>query len=284
MAAVRKDQRKLTTGERSGFIAAVLALKKQGLYDPFVQTHADAHKRMVPHGGPAFLPWHRQFVLVFEQALQRIDPSVTVPYWDWSVDQSPNAAPWTADFMGGSGGPKKVVLDGPFAFANGWQLNVIDPNVGQRELTRRLGCENELPTADDMRAVLDEVPYYVKPWQAFDPSPPGLATQPSFCNRLEGNYGSGYIHGFVHNWVGGEMMRLLTSPNDPIFWLVHSNIDRVWVQWQQMHRAEQYHPTGVGGENSPMNQNLNDPLWPWTVTPADLWSHDALGYRYDSES
>lgn len=278
----RKDQRMLTPEERSRFVGAVLALKKQGLYDPFVKTHMDAHDRMVPHGGPAFLPWHRQFVLLFEQALQRVDSSVTVPYWDWSVDGSTSAAPWTDDFMGGNGGPAEVVTTGPFAFVNGWRLNVLSPTKPRQELTRNLGNETQLPTADDMRTVLDEVPYYVKPWQAFAKMMPNTppATQPSFCNLLEGNYGPGRIHNRVHNWVGGEMMRLATSPNDPIFWLLHSNIDRVWVQWQQKHQTEQYHPTGVGGENSPMNQNLRDPLWPWTVTPADVWSHNALGYEY----
>lgn len=36
------------------------------------------------HGWEMFLTWHRMFLYSFEQALQDIDPDVTLPYWDWT--------------------------------------------------------------------------------------------------------------------------------------------------------------------------------------------------------
>ncbi|MCB9234953.1 MAG: tyrosinase family protein [Bacteroidia bacterium] len=36
------------------------------------------------HGWEQFLTWHRMFLYSFEQALQDIDPDVTLPYWDWT--------------------------------------------------------------------------------------------------------------------------------------------------------------------------------------------------------
>lgn len=38
-------------------------------------------------------------------------------------------------------------------------------------------------------------------------------------------------HGAVHNWVGGDMARFSTAAKDPIFWLHHSNLDRLWDVW-----------------------------------------------------
>jgi tyrosinase len=41
------------------------------------------------------------------------------------------------------------------------------------------------------------------------------------------------IHNGVHDWVGGTMGLLETAAADPIFWMHHANIDRIWWQWQQ---------------------------------------------------
>src|SRR5262249_21453997 len=41
------------------------------------------------------------------------------------------------------------------------------------------------------------------------------------------------FHNTVHMWVGGTMQDPMVSPKDPIFWLHHANIDRIWAQWQQ---------------------------------------------------
>lgn len=32
----------------------------------------------------------------------------------------------------------------------------------------------------------------------------------------------------------GDMSKADTAPNDPIFWLHHSNIDRIWCEWQEL--------------------------------------------------
>ena len=69
-------------------------------------------------------------------------------------------------------------------------------------------------------------------------------TLASLRNRLEGWFGPGSIHNRVHRWVGGSMQPA-SSPNDPVFWLHHCNVDRLWAQWQREHPAEQYHPQGT---------------------------------------
>ena len=47
------------------------------------------------HFCPAFLPWHREFLRQFELDLQSVNPRVTIPYWDFTVDNSPKSSLWS---------------------------------------------------------------------------------------------------------------------------------------------------------------------------------------------
>ena len=57
----------------------------------------------------------------------------------------------------------------------------------------------------------------------------------SFRNILEGWKGlsnwephDAYLHNNIHVWVRGSMKRG-ESPRDPVFFLNHSNVDRIWA-------------------------------------------------------
>ena len=70
------------------------------------------------------------------------------------------------------------------------------------------------------------------------------------------------------------------SPNDPVFWLLHANIDRLWSQWEARH-GDAYLPRS----GAPQGHNLNDLLNPFArlgrpVRPADLLDSTALGVFY----
>lgn len=293
---LRKNQAALTVGERTAYVNAVLALKNSvpsqmglaGRYDDYVQMHMDSMMANPgwAHGRPAFLPWHREFLRRFELDLQAVDPTVTLPYWDWTVDQAANGPttdiPWTSEFMGGDGDPAQdsQVTDGPFAFAAGqWTLNVVmapDPNYLQRSLGDPNGPSGgTLPTPANVQGALTVVPYDQASW---DRRP-----QPSFRNRLEGWYGAGSIHNRVHLWVGGTMTGMC-SPNDPIFFLHHANVDRLWAQWQRSHADLTYAPPDASTA-SLAGQRLDDPMQPFGegFTPSALLDHLALGYQYDDE-
>lgn len=47
---------------------------------------ARIHANQCQHGWEEFLTWHRVYLYLFEKQLQDIDPTVTLPYWDWSAD------------------------------------------------------------------------------------------------------------------------------------------------------------------------------------------------------
>ncbi len=285
--AVRKNQAKLTPAEKAAFVAAVKKLKSDnpgGLstYDAFVRQHLNAFLmgEIDPaHNGPAFGPWHREYLRRFELALQRAanDPNLGLPYWDWTVDNTPNASLWRDDFMGGNGvGADQRVISGPFAFSTGqWPLVVRDPGVREDFLQRSFGGMGRLPTRADVDAARRVTPYDSAPWNF------GSNGAWSFRWVLEVR-----VHNIGHMWVGGSMMAM-ASPNDPVFWLHHCNIDRLWADWQDDHRTEPYlPPSGTPGVVA--GHGLDDPMPPWTSepgppTPRSVLEHRALGYVYDTD-
>ncbi|WP_442858219.1 tyrosinase family protein [Arthrobacter sp. SLBN-100] len=98
------------------------------------------------------------------------------------------------------------------------------------------------------------------------------------------------LHNRVHVWVGGNML-LMTSPDDPVFFLHHCFIDKVWADWQEIQKinnpdaAPHYAPLrdGPTGHNAdddirpvptPSGRSWTSPRWttPTNSRPAaDLW-------------
>jgi hypothetical protein len=89
----RKDQAKLSETERGRFLCALYTLINNGTYGQLVAIHAQTHYQ---HGTQRFLPWHRVYLLIFEQALQSIHPDVTIPYWDWTQASEQSIPGWLA--------------------------------------------------------------------------------------------------------------------------------------------------------------------------------------------
>ena len=280
---MRQNQSTLYDEKKLQFVNAVRTLKANGTYDRYVKMHWD--NVYAGHRGPAFLPWHREFLRRFERDLQNAaqDPLLGLPYWDWSVDSSKTSPIWLSGFMGGNGQTSDgQVVNGPFAYKTGqWTLNVRTPEEPTNYLRRQFGSDPDarsLPTPDDVVGALRATPYDVSPWDARSGS--------GFRNRLEGFIpGPGpQMHNRVHVWVGGSMMPM-TSPNDPVFWLHHCFIDKLWADWQVAHPDDaSYLPTSGAAPG----HNLNDPMPPWnqagdTVRPANVLDHRKLGYRYDAE-
>ncbi|MEQ1636566.1 MAG: tyrosinase family protein [Methylococcales bacterium] len=255
---IRKNQSTLTADEKSRFINAVLQLKTNGVYDRYVRQHRDLFNAGIHHSA-LFLPWHREFLRRLELDLQAVDPLVTLPYWDWTVDRTVTASLWGNDFMGGNGVPAgDAVQTGAFAFSNGrWPLTVRDNPAGRVELTRAIGSGETLPNTNAVQRVFTRTPFS------------------AFTADLEN-----LIHNIVHVWIGGSA-GTRSSPNDPAFFLLHCNVDRLWAIWQRLHPAE----SPFQGD---AQFNINTPMPPWEnelppPTPAQVLNHFALGYLYDTD-
>lgn len=313
---LRKNQASLSAAERQAFVNAILKLKHEvpsqmGLtnrYDDYVQVHMNSMMASPgwAHQLPAVWPWHRELLRHFELDLQQIDPTVTIPYWDWTVDQNPAAptSPFRADFLGGDGNPAQdtKVTTGPFAEAGGqWHLNVITgdpapvapgdpPRDNTTYLRREFGVNvGTLPSATQVNVAMNKTVYDAAPWNTTSAN--------GFRNFIEGWHATGGTpadqppqnHNRVHVWVGGNMLPM-TSPNDPVFWLHHCNLDRLWAIWMTQHpMAAPYLP--ISG--APAGHNLNDNMifssmgpapWADTSSPTSVVDHHALGYWYDTDA
>lgn len=63
------------------------------------------------------------------------------------------------------------------------------------------------------------------------------------------------IHGGGHYTIGGDPGRdLFTSPGDPVFYLHHGMIDRVWWIWQTLDVQKRTGAEGISGTGTFMNQ------------------------------
>lgn len=223
----RRDQASLNATQQERYVCAFSTIAANGTLGQFVKIHGETHYQ---HGTQRFLPWHRVFLLLLEQALQSIHPDVTIPYWDWTQSSEQTFPAWLA------GVTPTVVMPPPLAN--------ITPN-------RSPG-----PTSD-LASITSSVPSIM-----------GDSDFASFTSQLEG------VHGAVHVWVGGTMSWIPTAPSDPIFWMHHANIDRLWAKWQASHAGLNPNlPGPPGTATSPV-------MDPWSYTEPDTRSISAMGYEY----
>lgn len=284
----RRNQRNLTSAQRTQFVQAVLELKRLGRYDHYVSVHmkyfaTDGESGLrLAHMAPTFFPWHRQFLLSFERDLQMIDPDVSVPYWDWTRDRSASSALWDPDFMGGNGRASDgQVMTGPFAHGYGdWPIAY--GVTKETYLTRNMGRPDRpiaLPTAAELDRALAQRVYDAAPWNS------GRATK-GFRNTMEGWTISpemgGHLHNRVHQWVGGHMIGG-ASPNDPVFWLHHAFVDLVWARWQRRHPHSPYLPARPLRPGDPQHGrvlSVDEPMPPFGVKPSEVLDHRPF-YAYE---
>jgi tyrosinase len=308
---IRKNVNALTPEERKALIKSIKMLKAKR-YNWYPIIHARTMQKPIntpkddrnaAHMGPIFLPWHRKFLCEFEKDIQielqkqegNTVRNLGLPYWDWTEGSSI----WHEDFMGGDGDEEDgIVRTGPFRYnpPNGWTCISInehgeimldeDGNPQYFPLIRRLGQfpNAKLPTSNEIEEAIKVVPYDCTNWDKHSDS------SQSFRNKLEGwseDPSKSFLHNVVHRWIGGDMLSM-TSPNDPIFFFNHSNVDRIWAKWQFNHPDQTYPPQGtikdVKTGHLLDGYNLKDQLYPWEdgTTIESVLDIRNLGYQYDT--
>ncbi|KAJ8079235.1 hypothetical protein PM082_021735 [Marasmius tenuissimus] len=255
--AERHEWRTLNDTQKLAYIDAVKclqslpptgAVKKEARtrFDDFAASHIALADEI--HAVGQFLPWHRLFVRLYEKALQdECGYRGTNPYWNWTADISEGMESFVSspvfDPTYGFGGNGEDIpgYQGPFGnFSNypGWSV----------ETTTGGGCIKDGPFAsfnlslgpgpitNDNRCITRSFSSAFFDKMSND-AVTNATSQPTFelfRIELEGwpVTQTAKPHDSVHFAVGGDMADVYSAPGDPIFFLHHANVDRIWWEWQ----------------------------------------------------
>lgn len=202
----RKEIRSLLPDELLALRSAMLKYQDTSGSGGYVEL-AGYHwipKRFCQHGYPLFLPWHRIYLSTYEKALQAIDSTVSLPYWNWtSPDSLQHGIPaaFTDDtFTDTDGRVKRNPLkSGPIN--DGTRLTVRFPSP--------------LYTLAQASQSVD-IAQRAQDFQSYN-----ILIQPPHIN----------IHSYIGG-IGGDMSTFDLAAFDPLFWSHHAMIDFLWAKWQ----------------------------------------------------
>ncbi|KAH7304025.1 hypothetical protein B0I35DRAFT_363867 [Stachybotrys elegans] len=276
---VRKEWRELTDGEKAEYIRAAVCLR--GLpsekyaeieavttrMDELVWTHSTLQPQI--HFVANFLPWHRWYLQLHEDLLRtECGFKGTQPYWDWSIDADAQNMPNSPIFdpvtgFGGDGkltgstvpGFGRCVVDGPFANTNltiamGWpDMNVRGNRLHcfTREFNSAEGSdENGVTIIGDMQvtAYNSRVMNTIYGFDNFE----------GMVMMLEG-----LPHAQIHSVIFGDMGPS-TSPNEPLFFLHHANVDRAWAKWQGRNATRLSDYSGFNDAAETVSASIDDEM------------------------
>ncbi|KAK0755793.1 hypothetical protein N5P37_011667 [Trichoderma harzianum] len=285
----RREWRSLSKDDKSAYLAAVKCLiaspsvtRSNGdLYNDFPFVHFQHAKNI--HYTPLFLPYHRYFLHSFETKLKSVcGYNGSLTYWDWSLDwESLGTSPvFSKEYgFGGNGNPRVYspstesycLTEGPFA-------NLQLANHSSDEHTLDMHCLSRdffgnnltgILSGDGLQPAIIENILHQSDYQ-------------TFRNALE--HGP---HKEIPNGIGGDFITF-AAPSDPLWYLHHSQLDRLWWLWQRADptvRLWDYGGHSTKGQET-LKASIKDiisisPLAP-DVRVSDVMSteSDVLCYRY----
>jgi hypothetical protein len=181
-----------------------------------------------------FLPWHRAYLGVFEAVVRQVlfrdgvadADTFALPYWDWLT---PGQTALPPELLRGSD-PELAPLF--------HEARRADANDGASIID---ATEAAAPLAE---VGFDTVGVIIRFSGMLDRSP----------------------HGTVHSTIGGDMGAVPTAARDPVFWLHHCAIDRMWDLWL----------AAGGGRRNP-----DDPAWLDRAFTFAVPGPGGLPLRYD---
>ena len=260
---------------------AVKAMKKLKSTDPLSWTF-QANMHGVPqdrgdhaawkwcqHGNWWFLPWHRGYLYFFELIVRKMseDDQFRLPYWAWEQ-------------------PGQNVL--PMPFRNPGTNRDSNPLHDESRSSANSGKPIQPGGRNSSGS------FYLD-WMAakrktkFTHSEAALSygglkqprtVLPAKPNGSEHGGMESNAHDLIHVAVNGRMGDPATAAQDPIFWLHHANVDRLWNRWLD-----------VRGHDLPSDKDWYDQEFPFyneqgkreVMDVATIIRLCGLHYRYDDD-
>jgi tyrosinase len=299
MIRVRRNANELSDQARKDFLFALAKLNGiqvdadptpgpgLGIYvTDFVAMHVEGAIGS-EHGDSHFLPWHRLYLLDLERQLQAVKPTVTLPYWRFD-----KAAPhlFTEDFMGAMDQiPRDSRLPGgaidsgaatpPARFAldnhlSRWQIGDVQGIPRAARFDPQKDAANGLilvqpSTGRVIDFLLVDEDATLKLGGGVPPENPAAAKLGSSAPpasgfaRMEGS-----PHGAAHMSFNGRLNNVPIAPEDPLFFLLHCNVDRLWAAWQSTFKRDNQndrrtYPYQQAGDTDAEWEIVSARQWPW---------------------
>lgn len=231
------------------------------------------------HNSVLFLTWHRPYLCLIEQLLheealniagefsgsdaekyQAAADDVRLPYWDWASDDGANIpAVLTQSSITVTKPSGQAEIDNPL-YAYRFQ-NQPDASVGLDSVTERSPNANG-NIAESFQS-RQEATLRLFTISGFN----------EFSSQAEG------VHSWVHVDIGNDMGFVPSSAFDPIFWLHHSQVDRLWAMWQASHPGDYMTPAPrdpTFALDGPGPDDLFTPLYPFRHPNGQEWTSDEI--------
>ncbi|MEK6478632.1 tyrosinase family protein [Catalinimonas sp. 4WD22] len=206
--SIRKSVTEMTESEKEALITAFFQLRQGPDLVSDLASYHNAFMSGIHRNLPQndiFLAWHRKQMHEMELAMQSINSKLSLPYWDETQSSGVTDPIWEESFMG--------------QFNAQWNLN------------RALGAQIRLPNSNDVNQLMGLTNFYQSS---------STLSSMDFSPRLE----TAVVHTGAHLWVGGVMVSG-SSPFDPVFYLHHCFVDRLWQKWQTTHGTSAFTRTSM---------------------------------------
>ncbi|MCJ1262196.1 hypothetical protein MMC22_002066 [Lobaria immixta] len=275
-----------------------------------------------PHGSILFPPWHRPYLALFEQILwktaqniarryplsqrrqyQEAAKTLRIPYWDWALSSRMPDLTNTRWITINAPHGRRNVSNPLYEYTFHPQPSAADfPPDDSTQVSLYHHSVRYPDAAGNSQPELSNL-QLVKNGQGLHDQTYKLIAEASgygpFSNNVDDDLGNHYlsletIHDGIHGMVGGgggHMSFIPYSSFDPIFWLHHANVDRLFAIWQAIY-PDSYAKPQVSDfgtfTNAPGSlEDTNTPLTPFhsnddgtLYTSTTARSTRTFGYTY----